>query len=297
MFEKILLPLDGSELSEITIPYGEELAYKFGSELILYHARGQGNEELEHVHQTYLDRLAETIKQNITKSGSKGVKVTIKVQAGGSAQNICNFVSDNKIDLIIMSAVSASGLKIGKMLGSVTDHVCHIVPIPVMLIRPNNVPRANKKEKLINNILIPLDGSDLSKLALPIGEKLSTKLKVPITIFEMAEMIRPYNTWAGYGPIVDYTQLDEAAKKQTNEEMAALNMELKQKGVDVTNVVTSGFDAAIEIEKLCKKRGIDLVIMSTHGRSGLSRWMIGSVAEKVLRYGEVPLLLINARAT
>lgn len=113
----------------------------------------------------------------------------------------------------------------------------------------------------------------------------------------MAEMIRPYNTWAGYGPIVDYTQLDEAAKKQTNEEMAALNMELKQKGVDVTNVVTSGFDAAIEIEKLCKKRGIDLVIMSTHGRSGLSRWMIGSVAEKVLRYGEVPLLLINARAT
>jgi len=80
MFEKILLPLDGSELSEIIIPYGEELASKFGSELILYHARAQGYDELEHVHQAYLDRLAETIEQNIMKSGSRRAKIKIKIQ-------------------------------------------------------------------------------------------------------------------------------------------------------------------------------------------------------------------------
>jgi nucleotide-binding universal stress UspA family protein len=78
--------------------------------------------------------------------------------------------------------------------------------------------------------------------------------------------------------------------------VAILNTQLKQKGLEVTGLVTSGFDAANEIEKVCKKNDIDLLIMSTHGRSGLNRWMMGSVAEKVLRYGKVPLLLVNARA-
>jgi nucleotide-binding universal stress UspA family protein len=78
--------------------------------------------------------------------------------------------------------------------------------------------------------------------------------------------------------------------------MAALEKELKAKGLNVTNIVTSGFDAASEIIEVCKKVGIDLVVMSTHGQSGLGRWVFGSVAEKVLRHGETPLLLVHARA-
>jgi nucleotide-binding universal stress UspA family protein len=112
----------------------------------------------------------------------------------------------------------------------------------------------------------------------------------------MSEMIRPYNNWSGYGPFIDYTRIDKDINKQVREEVAILNTQLKQKGLEVTGLVTSGFDAASEIEKVCKKNDIDLIIMSTHGRSGLDRWLMGSVAEKVLRYGEVPLLLINARA-
>jgi nucleotide-binding universal stress UspA family protein len=61
--------------------------------------------------------------------------------------------------------------------------------------------------------------------------------------------------------------------------------------------VTSGIDAAHEIIQKSKEYGIDLIVMATHGRSGLDRWVLGSVAEKVLRYGETPLLLVNARAT
>jgi len=75
-----------------------------------------------------------------------------------------------------------------------------------------------------------------------------------------------------------------------------LEQELKTKGLNVTNIVTSGSDAANEIIELCKKSGIDLVVMSTHGRSGLGRWVFGNVAEKILRHGETPLLLIHARA-
>ncbi len=298
MFERILLPLDGSELSELAIPYGEELASRLGSEIILYHVYGREHQHQEHMHQAYLDRLVETVQRNVKKGQSKSaeVKVTTKVEAGEPSENICNLVDKNKVDLIIMTAVSNSGLKIGKMLGSVTDHVCQTVPSPVMLVRPQNIQRIGSKQQLINNILITLDGSELSKLALPVGEELAAKLKVRINLFEMATMIRVYDDGSGSSAYIDYTKLDENEKRRVSAEMNALEKELKEKGLDVTSSITSGFDAAAEIIEACKKIGADLVVMSTHGRSGLSRWVFGNVAEKVLRHGETPLLLVHARA-
>jgi len=292
MFERILLPLDGSELAEISIPYGEELAADFGSELILYHSRAPGSDELKHVHEGYLDRLVGGIRQNIQGSNAK---VSLKIQAGEPADNICSVVNKNNIDLIIMASVGASGIKMGKMLGSGTDHVCHTVPIPVLLIRPRVNPVPKNKKRLFTQLLVPLDGSDLSKKALPVAEKLSSALKVPVTIFEMATMLHQYIAY-GYGPFIDYAKMDAAEKKEVEEELRVLNEEIRQKGIDVDSIVTLGSDAAIEIEKVTETIGADLIIMTTHGRSGLDRWLMGSVAEKVLRYGRVPLLLVNARA-
>jgi nucleotide-binding universal stress UspA family protein len=298
MFERILLPLDGSELSEIVLPYGEELASKFGSELILYHVHGHEFSQQEHMHQMYLDRLAETIQHNVRNGQPQGteVKVTTKVEAGEPTENVCKLVDTNKVDLIIMTAVSASGLKIGKMLGSVTDQVCRMVPIPVMLIRPQAVQRIEGEKRLINRILIPLDGSELSKQALPVGEELAAKLGVSITLFQMTNVIRLYANSSGYNVYIDYTKLDEDEKKRISSEMIALEKELKEKGLNVINIVTSGYDAANEILEVSKKIGADLVVMATHGRSGLGRWVFGSVTEKVLRHGETPLLLVHARA-
>jgi nucleotide-binding universal stress UspA family protein len=298
MFERILLPLDGSELSEMALPYGEELAKKLGSEVILYHVHGHEHWQQEHMHQMYLDRFAETVRRNIRKGQPKGteVKVTTKVDAGEPTENICNLVDKNKLDLIIMTAVSTSGLKVGKMLGSVTEHICQTVPIPVMLIRPQSVKQTDKKRRLVNRMLIPLDGSDVSKLALPVGEELATRLKVSATLFQMATKIHLYDDGSGSGAYIDYTKLDEGEKRRVSAEMIALEKELKVRGLNVSHIVTSGFDAAHEIIEVCKKTRIDLVVMSTRGKSGLSRWVFGSVAEKVLRHGEVPLLLVHARA-
>jgi nucleotide-binding universal stress UspA family protein len=269
-----------------------------GSEIVLYHVYSPEHEQQEHLHQAYLDRLAETVQSHIRKSQPKSVevKVTTKVEVGEPTENICNLVDTNKVDLIIMTAVSASGLKIGKMLGSVTDQLCRTVPIPVMLIRPHSVDRTETKERLVNHILIPLDGSEQSKLALPVGEELAYKLKVNTTLFQMAHKIRIYDDASGGMASVDFTKYEEEEKKRVSAEMLALERELKQRGLGVTHIVTSGFDAAKEIIEICEKTGIDLVVMSTRGQSRIGRWVFGSVAEKVLRYGETPLLLVHARA-
>ncbi|HEX7475898.1 MAG TPA: universal stress protein [Dehalococcoidales bacterium] len=299
MFERILLPLDGSEIAETALPYGEELARILGSELILFHVHGQEHgRDYEHIHQTYLDRLAETVAGNIRNDQPKGkdVKVNIKIEAGEPTENICRLVEKNDFDLIIMAAVSASGLKIGKMLGSVTDHVCRTVPIPIMLIRPQRLNLNESKNRLINSILLPLDGSDLSKLALPAGEDLAEKLNVSITLFQMANRIRPIYDASGNGANIDYSQFDEIEEQRVRVEMKVLEKELGEKGLKVSSFITSGFDAADDIIETGKKVGADLVIMSTHGRSGLGRWVFGNVAEKVLRHGETPVLLVHARA-
>jgi nucleotide-binding universal stress UspA family protein len=298
MFERILLPLDGSETAEIAIPYGEELARRLGSEVILYHTHGPEHQQ-QHMHQMYLDRLAETVEHNIRKGRPKGieVKVTTKVEPGEPAENICNLLDKNKVDLIIMTAVSASGLKVGKMLGSVTDHVCRTVPIPVMLIRPQSVQRIEGKKRLINRILIPLDGSDLSKLALPVGEDFAAKLKVPATLFQMSHVIIPYATDPiGNIPPIYYLELSESEEKRVRAEIIELEKKLREKNLTVTHSVTRGTDAAHEMIEVGKKVDADLVVMATHGRSGLRRWVFGNVAEKVLRHGEIPLLLVHARA-
>jgi len=298
MFQRILLPLDGSEISETAIPYTEELASKLGSEIVLYHVHGHEHAEQAHMHQVYLDRLAEIVQRNIRKDRPNGkeIKILTKVEAGEPTENICNLINNNKIDLIIMTAVSTSGLKIGKMLGSVTDHICQTVPIPIMLIRPQSLKQSDKNRQLINHILLPLDGSEPSKLALPIGGELTAKLKVSATLFRMATMIRIYDNGMGSGAYFNYAKFDEEEKTRVSAEMVVLEKQLKEKGIDATNIVTSGFDAALEIIEVCKKIGIDLVVMSTHGRSGLGRWVFGSVAERVLRYGQTPLLLVHARA-
>ena len=295
MFERILIPLDGTEIAEVAVPYVEELASKFGSEVILYHTYGREYREQKHIYENYLDRLADTVRKNIRKEGDSGFKVTTKVGAGEPADNICHLVDRAKIDLIIMTSVSASGLKISKMLGSVTDHVCRTVPIPVLLVRPQDAQRIENKKQLINRILIPLDGSNFSKQALPVGESLAARLKVPITVFQMVQSSYPYVP-SDFVSKIDYSKLGQGEEQIVREEMAALAQKLSANGLVAVSGVTSGTDAANEIIQTTKDSDIDLIVMSSHGRSGLGRWLIGSVAEKVLRYGETPLLLVNVRA-
>jgi nucleotide-binding universal stress UspA family protein len=301
VFEKILVPLDGSEKAEMALPYAEELAAYLGSGVDLYYVRGPEHPYQEHMHRIYLERVAETVRSNVKKLQPKAdVSITTRVEAGEPAQSICQLVDRNKIDLIVMAAVSSSGLKVGKMLGSVTDHVCRTVPIPVMLIRPTKNQALSQYPRLFNRMLIPHDGSDLSRLALPFGEELAAKLKLSIILFQMARLMRLYgdiatmNTYSA--SYVDYSKLNQLEKERVEEEMLDLEKQLRSKGLDAGSLVVSGFDAAYEINEVCKKNDIDLVVMSTHGRTGLGHFVFGNVAEKVLRQGETSLLLVHASA-
>jgi nucleotide-binding universal stress UspA family protein len=297
MFEKILLPLDGSKTAEMALPYGQELAEKLGSELLLFHVCGPEHHQQQHMHEIYLNSLAESLKRNSGKGSTGGIKIATKIETGGPQENICTLVEKNHISLIVMTAIGASGLKIGKMIGSVADHVCRTVPAAVLLVKPGYPPLVEGKSHLINRILLTLDGSELSKLALPVAKELGLKLKVPITLFQMAQIVMPYSDDLAGGTMLNIKQLTDVALEQAESDLNKVETELKAKGLKANHAVVAGTSAPEDILDAVKKTGADLIVMSTHGRSGVTRWVLGNVAERVLRHADVPVLLVNARAS
>ena len=296
MFERVLLPLDGSDIAETALPYAEELSRRLGSELVLYHVHGREHADQGHMHLVYLEKTADAVRSKGRKLGAEP-RVSVRLEAGEAIASICNLVETNGVDLIVMTAVSSSGLSVGKMLGSVADQVCRTVPVPALLIRPKSVAQDTKDGDKVKHMVLPLDGSDLSKQAFPIGEELALKLKLDVTLFQMAKMFRQYEDVPEVAVPIDYAKLDRIEHDAIKIELDGLEEGMRKKGLAVTAVITSGTDAASEIIRLCKVVSAELVVMSTHGRSGLGRWALGSVAEKVMRQGDTPLLLVHSRAS
>jgi len=150
---------------------------------------------------------------------------------------------------------------------------------------------------MYDRILVPLDGSKLGEAALPYIEelvsKLSTGQKAEVTLLQVVSSLSHFIVAGEAGVQVPYTEQEMKAIK--NKAMDYLNKAgkgLKSKGAIVKVEVSIG-NPADEINKIANEINADLVAMSTHGRSGLSRWAYGSVADKVLRGGTKPVLMVR----
>ncbi len=296
MFEKIVVPLDGSDTAETALPYAEEFAHRLNSELVLYHVCGSEHEHFVRMHKVYLDEISRGIEERLRARQAPAMKVTTQIDVGQPAENVCNLVQDQQIGLVIMSAVGASVPRVAHALGSVADEVCRTVPVPVLLIRPEFARRAAGAPQLVSSILVPTDGSELSDRVLPVAEELSQRLNAGITLFRMARIVNPAGLDGADTLGINYLQLTQQQEQLVRSDLLELEKRLQAKGITVASEVTTGTDAAEEIIQIGTKVGADLVVMSTHGRSGIQRWAMGSIAERVLRHGTLPLLLVNARA-
>jgi len=147
-------------------------------------------------------------------------------------------------------------------------------------------------------ILVPLDGSQVGEAALPFLEELLSKMSPEVdrevTLFQaVSPVVYPI---VGEGEYVDvaYTEKEIAQlKKQAANYLERTGEGLRSQGVVVETRVGVG-SAADEIIRAAKEIGADLIAMSTHGRSGLSRWAFGSVTDRVLRSGSAPILVVKS---
>jgi nucleotide-binding universal stress UspA family protein len=308
MYKRILVPLDGSELGELALPYAEELAEKLDSEIILLNVRSSGEDPGNPEHRAYISKTVATVEQNMKKSGDAAPGQKLKVTSAiiGSpglmthaAEEIVDYAEKEKISLIAMATHGRTGIK-RWALGSTTDKVVRAAKCPVLLVRAHAAVPGKIK---LNKLLVTLDGSQLSETVLPHAESLATKLKAKVILLHV--VVPPYHIYpvaemAGYysgSAIIRVPYSDKELKPQKDsaqDYLRKVSAKLAGMGISVSTKMRVG-PAADEIIELSDELGVSLVAMSTCGESGFTRWEHGSVATKVLHAGNKPLLLIRER--
>jgi nucleotide-binding universal stress UspA family protein len=150
---------------------------------------------------------------------------------------------------------------------------------------------------MFRSILVPLDGSKLAECALPCAEELAKACNAEqVVLASVTERIQGYSPVDEPGQPFEQRLIPQAVGKKEKTAQRYLDRiasALKAKGVKVQTEVLLG-NPAEEITFFAKHQGIDLIVMSSHGRSGPSRWAHGSVADKVFRASSVPILMVKA---
>jgi nucleotide-binding universal stress UspA family protein len=299
MYERILVPLDGSELAETALPYATELAGRLASDVTLVYVSESPNDPHQNEHRSYMDKMVGATKRGVERyledPKSQTTQVKSEILFGNPAEMIVDYADKTEVGLIVMSTHGRSGLN-RWTLGSVADKVVRATKRPVELIRAKGDQPDLRKKGILIKALVPLDGSKEGESAIPYIQELAARLKTEVILFQV--LLPDYSSASEMGikRVIYPDQQMEEEKASAGVYLDKVGARLKQEGITVESVVRVG-NAAEEIIKSADEMKVDIVAMSTHGRSGIGRWVFGSVAEKVLYEGNTPLLLVRAAKT
>jgi nucleotide-binding universal stress UspA family protein len=293
MLKTILVPLDGSALSERALPYATALARRAGAHVVLVRAilahTPPGADPTDT--QVALRKRAEADLYAIAEQlGLAGVDVETHVYYDDAATAIIDAVQARHADLIVMASHGRTG--VGRWIyGSVADHVLRHSPVPVLVV-PAAVSCAWTSDRA-PRLLVPLDGSVVAEAALAPARALVTELGCELVLLRVVEPPAPlaapdFLAAAGYDTSAELA----AAQGYLNR----LAVELRGEGFGVKVVPSVGYASTL-IPRVAHEMGADLIVMATHGRSGVARVVLGSVASGVLQRSAVPVLLARAITT
>lgn len=295
MFKKILIPIDDSSCSRQAGEYGLELAKRFGSSVVVTHVL----EELPRIYSgtDWAEALLE--QGNVLlgiwkKKGSEaGVALETIISASQNfAGSIIHTANENACDLIVMGTHGRKGFA-HAFLGSVAERVTRLAKIPVMLVRESKHTTALTWQR----ILVAVDGSTASRKALKVADKLAHQANAELHLLHVIPDVPP--------PLVDPTGIGGMAASLTYrdtvkelEHEARIVMEVSRAEIDSENTVFYTARAQREriadvVVRYASEQHCDLIVMGTHGRTGLNHLLLGSVAEGVAHTTPVPLLLIH----
>ncbi|MEP7189641.1 MAG: universal stress protein [Roseiflexaceae bacterium] len=314
----ILVPLDGSALAEQVLPYVRTLAPLLGVRVQLLNVIVEGQHEsmiAEGIAAAYgaIDPLATqhereqraliTLTQHAESYLSshaallrnQGIDTEIDVRCGPAAEAIVEAAEGLDIAMIAMATHGYSGLK-RWALGSVTDRVAHSTTKPVFVVRGTR--SASTEPITFKRVMVPLDGSPLAAQALPLAADLAERASAKVLLMQAIETSiegTPAIALLGRpGPMP--SEVLQRLRALAGQQLDAQATLLRDRGLPVTTHVVTGHAAEAIIDETARQ-SVDLLVISTHGYSGLKRWALGSVTDKVLHAAGTPLLLVHANAS
>jgi nucleotide-binding universal stress UspA family protein len=296
MFNTILLPLDGSALSTRAVPFAQQLATPGKSRLVVVRAHLPSDDDLD-LRLRYPDKsraergelelhaAQAEFRAECTRLCDSGYVVEPRFVEGPAADAIYETARDVQADLVVMSTHGRSGF--GRWLyGSVADQVLRRLPIPVLLISAvcSRVWRVEKPKR----ILVPLDGSSLATDVLPATADLATTFGgaeiVLLAVVEPGMGLYPGAALQGVPDSVRAKAQAAAYLKSVAREMGA-----SAPGPLISRVVYG--DAATMIASVAQAADVDAIAIATHGRAGVARLVLGSVATRTLQLATVTVLI------
>ncbi|AKG52915.1 universal stress protein [Dehalogenimonas sp. WBC-2] len=272
MFKRILLPLDGSDMAEAVIPYGEELARKMGSELVLFHSCDDSHRKSHGMHRLYLEKRAELVRQSLSHEGAaQDFHVTTEHRFGDFIPSLCDYINDNSIDLIIMVAHGFTS----PSMDSIVDDVVRLAKCPTLLVRRDS--QSQESSDLIRKLLVPLDGTPYSQQILPISRQIAELLGAEIVLFSAVK------------PMGEPAEALEKQKKSLVSYLEGIANSLE--GLKVSIKVAETSDFAVAIDEAACQQNVDMVTMVTNSR--VTEWAESSIARKLLNKGATSLLVMH----
>ena len=296
MFTKILVPLDGSALGERALPIAASIAQSVNASLLLVRAvwtrtmpAGLDNGETYHA----AAQEAEAYLEAVARRLGAGVQVQVVTPHAPAPVGILQVAEQDQVDLIVMTTHGRSGLS-RWVYGSVAEAVLSRSPIPVLLMRTNAVTVSSPRPEGADRprLLVPLDGSAFAEAVLPPAADLARAFDWTVTLLRVVTPSTPVVV----DPELQRPFLPEAllqqARADAEQYLASVAAGLKREGLRVQTCLRVG-DASEAILDESRASGASLVVMATHGRTGLGRLLYGSVAGEVLHRGTLPLLLVR----
>ncbi len=295
MFKKILVPLDGSELSELALPYAEELAAPLNSEVELVYVCESAESQYRHMHQLYLEKIAQTARNHIrayhTGEAAPAASVKAVIVDGDPAAGIIDYAEKNDISLVVMVSHGRSGIMPWSM-GSVAGRVMRGISKPVLFIRGSALSLKAGKREMFDKIIVPLDGSEAGQAALPYVKELTEKLKSEVTLLQVVAPGQHLHTVGGLDYVLFPEEEVEHLRAVAKQNLEEAGKKLADTKAIVKYEVKTG-NAAEGIIKFADETDARLIAISTYGRTGIGRWISGSVADKVWQSGHTPVLLVG----
>jgi nucleotide-binding universal stress UspA family protein len=303
MYSKILIPLDGSKTAENVLPFARCFArsLQIPVELLAVVDMAEMARNVSAAEGLFLDTLIEdearrygNYLEGVAKNFPIG-SVQYAVGKGKAADVIIESAAGEKETLIAMATHGRSGL--GRfLLGSVAEKVLRGASNPLLLIRgaektpPWDLPA-------LKSIVVPLDGSELAESILPSVEELAKKLDLEVTLLGVYGV--PYGASSAGEGFYNTTRIEPfigRLRSKTFEYLEKKAAELKSKGLDKVTFVAKEGLAADEIISTARRTPDTLIAMCSHGRAGVTRWMLGSVTETVVRHSGDPVFVVRARS-
>jgi nucleotide-binding universal stress UspA family protein len=293
---RLLVPLDGSAEANAALPYATALATP-GTEITLVtvlpgdvDVLGLGGElasgeprpgDDAYKARDALERVAAGLRQS-------GHSVKTVVMAGDPAANILEAAEGVGATMIVMATRGRGTL--GRLLhGSVADTVAREAKVPVFVVRAS-IPVTGPVG--IMRLIVPLDGSPLAEESLPVAASLSRRLRTPIQLIRVVnpiELLPPAIGMAEAVPAEVYAQTEAEIEKDAHDYLDRVERKLKDEGLSVTSHVLTGPPATSIMEAT---HDGDIVIITSNERTGVLRWIMGSVAEQLVREDQCPVILV-----